>query len=122
VNSRGRRSGSARRATARSLSIRRRPPPRDRAACRSDEANRTAHYRRKAEFYAAAQHEGTLADGIAPDRLALTLIALSAWRFCVPQLAYMLTGADLDDSAGRARRRATVAEIARRLAAPKAEK
>jgi AcrR family transcriptional regulator len=85
----------------------------------ADEANRTAHYQRKAKVYAAAQQDGALDGGIAPDHLALMLIALSAWWFCVPQLAYMLTGADPDDPAERARRRITVVEVARRLAAPK---
>jgi AcrR family transcriptional regulator len=86
----------------------------------ADEANRTAHYRRKVQTFATAQRAGVLDDGLDPDHLVFVLIALSAWWFAVPQLAYMLTGAHDADAAEHARRRACVMEAARRLAAARA--
>ena len=46
------------------------------------------------------------------------IIALNAWWFSAPQLARMLTGADDQDPAEHARRRASVVSAARRLALP----
>lgn len=84
----------------------------------ADEANRTAHYRRKKLAYATAQREGVLDDDIDPGHLVFLIIALAAWWYSVPQLAHMLTGAD-DDAAERARRRASVVNAAQRLALPR---
>jgi AcrR family transcriptional regulator len=85
----------------------------------ADEVNRTAHYRRKVEVVAAAQRDGLIDKELDPAHLLFVLIALAAWWFSVPQLAHMLTGADPDDPAERARRRASVVEAARRLASPR---
>ena len=86
----------------------------------ADEANRTAHYRHKVQAYAAAQREGVLDDDLDPAHLVFMIIALAAWWFSVPQLARMLTGADDNDPAEHARRRAFVVRAAQRLALPPA--
>jgi AcrR family transcriptional regulator len=83
-----------------------------------DEANRTAHYQRKVQAVAAAQRDGVLDDDLDPAHLVFLLIALAAWWFSVPQLAHMLTGADPDDPAEHARRRACAVRAAQRLALP----
>jgi hypothetical protein len=80
--------------------------------------NRTAHYQAKKLAYAAAQRDGVLDDDIEPDHLVFLIIALAAWWYSVPQLAHMLTGADDDDTAEHARRRASVVRAAQRLALP----
>jgi AcrR family transcriptional regulator len=84
----------------------------------ADEANRTAHYQRKAQAYAAAQRDGVLDDDLDPDHLVFLIIALAAWWLSVPQLAFMLTGADDNDPAEHARRRTCVVRAAQRLALP----
>jgi len=58
----------------------------------ADEANRTAHYKKKAQ---------------------------AAWWISAPQLARMLTGADDSDPDEHARRRASVVRAAERLARPR---
>ena len=85
----------------------------------ADEKNRTAHYQRKIAAVAAAQRDGVLDDGLDPAYVVFMLIALAAWWFSVPQLAWMLTSTDPDDPAERARRRAFVVHAAERLAAPR---
>jgi AcrR family transcriptional regulator len=85
----------------------------------ADEAKRTAHYQAKVAAVAAAQRDGLLDGDIDPAHLVFVLIALSAWWFCVPQLARMLGGADPDGPAERDGRRASVVQAARRLAAPR---
>ncbi len=82
----------------------------------ADEANRTAHYQKKAQAYADAQREGVFEPGLDPGHLAFLIIALAAWWVAVPQLARMLSGADDTDPAEHARRRATVVRAAQRLA------
>jgi AcrR family transcriptional regulator len=83
----------------------------------ADQASRTAHYQDKARAYAAAQRAGILDDDIDPDHLVFLIIALAAWWFSVPQLAFMLTG---EQNAGeQARRRASVVRAAERLARPR---
>ncbi|HUB21867.1 MAG TPA: hypothetical protein VMA97_05610 [Streptosporangiaceae bacterium] len=59
-----------------------------------------------------------MGDNLDPDGLVFLIIGLNAWWFSAPQLARMLTGADDHDPAEHARRRATVASAARRLAQP----
>jgi AcrR family transcriptional regulator len=83
----------------------------------ADEINRTAHYQQKVKVFATAQRDGVLDGGLDPAYLVFMLIALAAWWFTVPQLAWMLTGADPDDPAERARRRVFVVHAAQRLAA-----
>jgi AcrR family transcriptional regulator len=82
-------------------------------------ARRAAHYRDKVDRVARAQRDGVLDDGIDAAHLLFALIALAAWWQTVPQLATMITGAEGDDAAEQARRRAFVVEAARRLAAPR---
>jgi hypothetical protein len=84
----------------------------------ADEANRTAHYKSKAQAYTAAQDEGLLDPDLDPAHLVFLIIALNAWWFSAPQLARMLTGTDDQDPAEHARRRASVVRAARRLALP----
>jgi AcrR family transcriptional regulator len=82
----------------------------------ADEANRSVHYRDKVRRLAEAQRSGVLDDSLDPAYAMFMLIALAAWWISVPQLAQMLTGAELD-GAERARRRAFVAAAAERLLA-----
>jgi AcrR family transcriptional regulator len=84
----------------------------------ADEVSRTAHYRAKAQAYAAAQRDGGLAGDIDPSHLVFLVIALAAWWISAPQLATMLTGADDTDADEHARRRASVVRAAERLARP----
>ena len=84
----------------------------------ADEANRTAHYKKKAQAYAAAQREGVLDDELSPEHLVFMIIGLAAWWISAPQLARMLTGADDSDPDEHARRRASVVRAAERLARP----
>lgn len=81
---------------------------------------RGAHYREKVERFAAAQAAGALDPSLDPGHVVFTLIALAAWWQTVPQLAEMITDGAQDDLEERARRRAFVVELARRMAAPKA--
>src|SRR5262249_32579953 len=85
----------------------------------ADEANRTAHYKKKAQAYAAAQREGVLDDELSPEHLVFMIIGLAAWWISAPQLARMLTGADDSDPAEHARRRASVVRAAERRARPR---
>jgi AcrR family transcriptional regulator len=83
-----------------------------------DEANRGAHYQSKVAQYAAAQRDGTLDDEIDADYAVFMIIALAAWWVAVPQLAQLLTGANPDNPAERARRRAAVVRGVERLMLP----
>jgi hypothetical protein len=85
----------------------------------ADEANRTAHYKKKAQAYAAAQREGVLDGELSPEHLVFMIIGLAAWWISAPQLARMLTGADDSDPDEHARRRASVVRAAERLARPR---
>jgi hypothetical protein len=85
----------------------------------ADEANRTAHYKKKAQAYAAAQREGVLDGELSPEHLVFMIIGLAAWWVSAPQVARMLTGADDSDPAEHARRRASVVAAAERLARPR---
>ncbi len=85
----------------------------------ADEIERTAHYKKKALAYGAAQRDGTLAGDLDSDHLAFVIIGLAAWWIAAPQLARMLTGADDSDMAEHARRRASVVRAAELLARPR---
>ena len=78
-----------------------------------------AHYKKKAQAYAAAQREGVLDGELSPEYLVFMIIGLAAWWVSAPQLARMLTGADDSDAAEHARRRASVVSAAERLARPR---
>lgn len=82
----------------------------------ADEPARTKHYREKVDAVRAAQREGLLDPGIDPAYLTFAVIGLAAWWHSLPQVAFMLSGADPGDAEERARRREFVAEAARRLA------
>ncbi|GAB3559326.1 TetR/AcrR family transcriptional regulator [Spelaeicoccus albus] len=85
----------------------------------ADEANRSAHYRKKVEVVIAEQRNGAVTSDLDPAYLTFIFMALAAWWYSVPQLAHMLTGADADDQDERARRRAFVVRAAERLSAPR---
>jgi AcrR family transcriptional regulator len=75
------------------------------------------------EFYATntaafreGQAAGAVTDAIAPDLLYFMLLSLAGYWAALPQVARMITGATSDAEADNARRRACVAEAARRLA------
>jgi AcrR family transcriptional regulator len=80
---------------------------------------RALQYQEKVARFAAAQQLGLLDDSLAADHVIFAIIALVAWWQTVPQLAAMITNAAGDDPAERARRRAFVVELARRMAEPK---
>ncbi len=82
----------------------------------ADQQARTAHYREKTAIYRAAQEDGSLARHLDADHLVFLTIALAAWWFSAPQLAFMLTGAGPEDASELARRRATVVRAAELLA------
>lgn len=84
----------------------------------ADEPGRMAHYRRKVAAFEDAQRSGVFDAAAEPDHLVFLLLGLAAWWLSVPQLARMLTGADADDPAEYARRRASVIRAARRLILP----
>ncbi len=79
-----------------------------------DEDGRARGYAAKAAAIARAQRDGRVVAGIDPRDLVFAVIAMTAWWAVVPQIARMVTGAD-DSAAERARRRASVVAIARRL-------
>jgi AcrR family transcriptional regulator len=83
-----------------------------------DEADRGAQYERKVARYAAAQRDGTLDDEIDADYAVFMIVALAAWWVAVPQLARMLTGANANNPAERARRRAAVVRAVERITLP----
>lgn len=60
-----------------------------------------------------------LDDSLDADHVVFAIIALAAWWQTVPQPAAMITSASSDEPTERARRRAFVIELARRMAAPK---
>lgn len=86
--------------------------------CITDRQNRTTHYQDKARAYGEAQRNGTVAADFDADHLVFLVIALASSWFSVPQLALMLTGADDQDRAEHARRRACVVRAAERLVLP----
>lgn len=77
------------------------------------EAERSEHYRAKAEVMAKAQADGIVRDDLPPGALIFSIMALAGWWQASPHIARMLTGYDDTDLA--ARREAVVA-AARRLA------
>jgi AcrR family transcriptional regulator len=79
-----------------------------------DEDARTRGYASKTAAVASAQRDGRVVADIAARDLLFTVIAMTAWWAAVPQVARMVTGAD-DTPVERARRRASVVAIARRL-------
>ena len=56
----------------------------------ADEANRTAHYKKKAQAYALAQRDGVLDDELSPEHLVFMIIGLAAWWVSAPQVARMV--------------------------------
>lgn len=81
------------------------------------EPERAAHYREKVEAFAAGQGDGRLAADPDAAHLVFEVLAIVVWWSAVPQVARLLTGAKASSRAERARRRAAVVELARRLAA-----
>ena len=82
----------------------------------ADEEERTAHYRVKTTIYREAQDNGNLASALDADHLVFITIALAAWWFSVPQLAFMITGEEPNNPAEITRRRQTVVRAAELLA------
>lgn len=80
-----------------------------------DEVLRREHYGYKVEAIEERQQQGTATQALEADHLAFLILALAGWWSAVPQVARMFTGQD--DAAEQARRRASVVEAARRLAA-----
>lgn len=86
-----------------------------------EEQSRRQYYGRKTEALAQGQSTGTITSTIAPDLLHFLLLSLLGYWAGLPQVARMITGADTDDAAEDARRRACVVEAARRLVSPPGE-
>jgi Tetracyclin repressor-like, C-terminal domain len=80
---------------------------------------RASHYQEKVERFAAVQRQGLLDASLDADHVVFAIIALAAWWQTVPQLAAMITNTSGENPAERARRRALVVELARRMAEPK---
>ncbi|MBN3005724.1 TetR family transcriptional regulator [Chromobacterium alkanivorans] len=80
-----------------------------------DETQRQEHYGYKVQAVAEGQRQGKITRALEPDHLAFLILALAGWWSAVPQVARMLTG--MDGPQEHARRRASVVEAARRLAA-----
>lgn len=80
-----------------------------------DEALRREYYGDKIEAIAERQRQGQATQALQADHLAFLILSLAGWWSAVPQVARMFTG--VDDEAERVRRRASVVEAAKRLAA-----
>lgn len=80
-----------------------------------DEAQRREYYGYKIKAVTDSQQQGAITHAIDADHLVFLVLALAGWWSAVPQVARMLTGRD--DPQEHARRRASVVEAARRLAA-----
>ncbi|TDD11734.1 TetR/AcrR family transcriptional regulator [Nonomuraea deserti] len=85
----------------------------------SDEIVRTELYAGKAKAVAAAQQAALIDDTLDPAHLIFLVIALSSYWSAAPQIARMLSGSDVRDSAEAAHRRAAVVHAARQIAAPR---
>ena len=80
-----------------------------------DEELRREYYGDKIHAVIDGQQQGTITRTLDADHLAFLVLALAGWWSAVPQVARMLTGTDSPEES--ARRRASVVEAARRLAA-----
>jgi hypothetical protein len=76
-----------------------------------EEELRRAFYGSGTSALAAAQSVETIDSSVAPDLLHFLLLCVAGYWAALPQVARMITGADVDDL----RRRAAVVEAARRL-------
>jgi AcrR family transcriptional regulator len=81
-----------------------------------EEQHRREYYGMKTDAFREAQATGILSSDVTPAHLNFLLLALAGYWAALPQVARMMTGADMDDQGERARRRASVVEAARRLA------
>lgn len=80
-----------------------------------DEDLRREYYGYKTKAVEEGQRQGVITSKLEADHLAFLVLSLAGWWAAVPQVAYMLTGSD--DEAEMTRRRESVIEAARRLAA-----
>lgn len=85
-----------------------------------DEEGRSTHYRAKVDALAAGQRAGKVTEAIGADHLMFLVMSLAGWWATVPQVAKMMTGADVDggdapSAEEDARRRASVVEAVRRM-------
>lgn len=78
-----------------------------------EEQQRRDFYAQKTDAFAYAQASGALAESVPPAHLNFLLIALAGYWSVMPQVARMMTGDSNPDELER--RRASVAEAARRL-------
>jgi AcrR family transcriptional regulator len=81
------------------------------------EGQRRSAYQAKVAAFAEAQRRGEITSDIAPDLLAFIILAIAAWWTDVPQVARLME-AQAATPCDHDRRRAAVAEAARRLADP----
>lgn len=82
----------------------------------ADELRRSEHYAAKTRALRAAQADGLVSHALDADHLAFLILAIVTWWSAVPQVAHMLTGPD--DQPEQERRRRSVIEAVRRIAAP----
>jgi AcrR family transcriptional regulator len=80
-----------------------------------EEEQRRDYYAQKTIAFRGAQEAGTMASTLPPDHLNFLLLALAGYWSVLPQVARMMTGEG--DSVELERRRISVVEAARRLAA-----
>jgi AcrR family transcriptional regulator len=83
------------------------------------EEPRRAHNEAKIEAVAEAQRAGVVDAGIDPRDLVMLVIGYSIWSAAMPQIVRMFEGGDPNTPESRARRRASLEEAIRRIAAPR---
>ena len=83
-----------------------------------EEEQRTTFYGRKTAAIQDGQAAGVLTSALEPDLLNFLVTAMAGYWAAMPHVARMMTGSPDDLAAEHARRRASVAEGARRLTSP----
>jgi AcrR family transcriptional regulator len=83
-----------------------------------EEEQRSTYYGRKTAAIHDGQAAGVLSSAPDPDLLNFLIAALAGYWTAMPQVARMMTGSAGDQATEHDRRRAAVAEAARRLTSP----
>ena len=81
-------------------------------------AERKAHYDDKVSSVNGAQQLGAVDASLEPSFVVMTLISLVSWFVAAPQITDMVVG-NADDAALRARYRAHLVEMSRRMLSPR---
>jgi AcrR family transcriptional regulator len=83
-----------------------------------EEEQRSTYYGRKTAAIQDGQAAGVLSSSLEPDLLNFLVTAMAGYWAALPQVARMMTGSAPDHAKEHARRRACVAQAARRLTSP----